>query len=447
MDVSGSDELSLDGSESNLLVEAARKNAQQTPTKRIAAAEDEEAEEISDASEDNSAPLQAMVADADLRTVDLDVDDSETDIGIGNRATLQLEPEMNTETPVSSEFLETETAATASEIEAGEAAGSQRAGAQTETHEPVAETPHDIPGSAAEKDEFSYVAFDDGLPADESIAEAGLQSIDIGVESLSLDDSLHLGPQFQEELAESGSSSGGLVVAEVPAPETVEVADASAPEDAARESRAARLRFVAGGGASDALVDLTNAEFVVGRDSDVAGIADDQFVSPSHCAVRMEDGIVELSDLGSLNGTWLKINGLAVLSDGQEIRLGGQRFTIQSAHTQDAQVSEPADGTKIMDDSQPSTGWALVSQGQSSGDFRRGVPNYGLRIGRLSGNLVFEDDTELDSLHAILLPSPNGVSLKDLNSYSGSWVRVDRSVSLSDGAEFLVGKTRIKLEI
>ena len=52
-------------------------------------------------------------------------------------------------------------------------------------------------GSGESAGEVAYVAFDDGIPEDQSMYDQSLQSLDIGVESLSLDDSLHLGPAPQ----------------------------------------------------------------------------------------------------------------------------------------------------------------------------------------------------------------------------------------------------------
>ena len=108
MDVSGSDELSLDGSESSLLVEAARKNAQQSSSEETSSVSDSVPEETLDPPANVADPLQDMMAEEHQRTVDLELDDSDTEIGIGNRATLQLEPDMNMEAPIASELLERE---------------------------------------------------------------------------------------------------------------------------------------------------------------------------------------------------------------------------------------------------------------------------------------------------------------------------------------------------
>ena len=42
-------------------------------------------------------------------------------------------------------------------------------------------------------DRIAYVAFDDGIPDEDEMPDMSMQSLDVGVESLSMDDSLHLG--------------------------------------------------------------------------------------------------------------------------------------------------------------------------------------------------------------------------------------------------------------
>ena len=180
-DVSGSDELSLDGSESNLLVEAARKNAalkNDVETSDEATHDDEDVVGLPE-SESNT---QAYNLDEEnQRTVDLDLDDSDSEVPIGNRATLQLAPDANVGLPVEDVLLETQTDLSSHDVAKPVVPEDTDAGLSTEQER-----------ADADKEAFSYVAFDDGLPPEDSIHDASMQSLDIGVESLSLDDSLHL---------------------------------------------------------------------------------------------------------------------------------------------------------------------------------------------------------------------------------------------------------------
>ena len=208
-----------------------------------------------------------------------------------------------------------------------------------------------------------------------------------------------------------------------------------------------RLRLRSLGQDTDSIIELGDAELILGRKGSVSSMAEDIFASPSHCSIRPHANVVELADLGSLNGTWLKVQNATVVKDGQSVRLGKQYFTLKLSASNHTDQGTVEDGTQRIDAGSPGNEWMLVSQEDSSVNFCRVVPSYGLRIGRLSGNLVFEDDAELDALHAILMPNANGVSIRDLNSHTGTWIRLESPTSISDGAEFLVGKTRIKLEL
>lgn len=77
-----------------------------------------------------------------------------------------------------------------------------------------------------------------------------------------------------------------------------------------------------------------DGEVVIGRERGSADLVlDDPGVSRRHAAVRDEGGRIIVADLGSSNGTYAngrRIDGTAVLADGDEIELGG---TVISVHT------------------------------------------------------------------------------------------------------------------
>lgn len=68
---------------------------------------------------------------------------------------------------------------------------------------------------------------------------------------------------------------------------------------------------------------LTGTEFIIGKDagSDLV-IPDDEYVSRRHARMRIEDGLVYLEDLGSSNGTLLRIRRAVLLESGDEILIG-----------------------------------------------------------------------------------------------------------------------------
>lgn len=74
-----------------------------------------------------------------------------------------------------------------------------------------------------------------------------------------------------------------------------------------------------------------DGEVIVGR-GEVDCRIDDAELSRRHLAVRVTDAGVEVEDLGSLNGTWLKgkrLEGPTVIDDGGVIRIGESELMVE----------------------------------------------------------------------------------------------------------------------
>lgn len=74
---------------------------------------------------------------------------------------------------------------------------------------------------------------------------------------------------------------------------------------------------------------LRKPEVLIGRERGDIVFPEDGFVSGSHCKVSMRSGRYFLVDLGSSNGTYLRIKGEGLLGAGDLILLGQQLFKIE----------------------------------------------------------------------------------------------------------------------
>ena len=73
----------------------------------------------------------------------------------------------------------------------------------------------------------------------------------------------------------------------------------------------------------DAVIPLVGEQLIIGKDSDCdVVIADDSYVSRRHARLRREDNLIFLDDLGSSNGTLLKICRPVIIEPGDEIMIG-----------------------------------------------------------------------------------------------------------------------------
>jgi pSer/pThr/pTyr-binding forkhead associated (FHA) protein len=81
------------------------------------------------------------------------------------------------------------------------------------------------------------------------------------------------------------------------------------------------------------------------------------------------------------------------------------------------------------------------------GDHIGGVYPLGQRmtIGGANADLCFPEDSILSSPHAVIHRDGDRYLLRDLESESGTFIRIADAVELIDGDCFLVGRTRIRL--
>ena len=64
----------------------------------------------------------------------------------------------------------------------------------------------------------------------------------------------------------------------------------------------------------------------MGREEGDLIFGDDEFLSRRHAAFRWKHGQCVLSDLGSSNGTFIRLSEPSNLSDGDFLRIGDQMF-------------------------------------------------------------------------------------------------------------------------
>ena len=92
----------------------------------------------------------------------------------------------------------------------------------------------------------------------------------------------------------------------------------------------ARLRQITPAGVGRDLFHLTRPDVVMGRENGDFIFSDDEFMSRRHAQISYRNGRGHLEDLGSSNGTFLRLRGPHGLTSGDLIRLGDEllRFEI-----------------------------------------------------------------------------------------------------------------------
>lgn len=91
-----------------------------------------------------------------------------------------------------------------------------------------------------------------------------------------------------------------------------------------------RLRQLTAGGTTRDMYHLTRAEIVLGREQGDIVFGDDEFLSRRHAQIQVRSNRVTLTDLGSSNGTFVRLRGQHIMAPGELIRIGDEllRFEI-----------------------------------------------------------------------------------------------------------------------
>jgi len=91
------------------------------------------------------------------------------------------------------------------------------------------------------------------------------------------------------------------------------------------------VQLLEGGGEGD-VFPLKQGENLVGRGSGDVSFPQDGYVSSRHCLVTVgDDGQIGVKDLGSANGTFVKINGSSPVSPGDLLLVGEQILRVDPA--------------------------------------------------------------------------------------------------------------------
>ena len=74
---------------------------------------------------------------------------------------------------------------------------------------------------------------------------------------------------------------------------------------------------------------LAGEEIVLGREEGDIVFRDDAFMSRRHAAVTWDGKRAQITDLGSSNGTFVRITGPTSIKNGDHVRMGDQLLRIE----------------------------------------------------------------------------------------------------------------------
>lgn len=183
----------------------------------------------------------------------------------------------------------------------------------------------------------------------------------------------------------------------------------------------------------------------VGRDT--GGIfAGDSYLSPRHATFNFKTGRLIVKDESSLNGTFVKLTPEqpVELRPGDVFRIGQEIIRFE------ALVPQPPSPDGVERLGSPSKGYVgrlalIIGRDVTGNSFP--VPAAGIHLGRERGDVVFPEDGYVSGLHCRIRVDDNKVSLTDLGSSNGTFIRLTAERELRDADEILMGQQLFRIAL
>lgn len=193
-------------------------------------------------------------------------------------------------------------------------------------------------------------------------------------------------------------------------------------------------------------VPLKYLETTIGRDGDTR-FPTDAFLSPKHARLYIDDGDLQIEDLYSLNGTFLKLRDEVRLTPGDTFLMGRQVLRFERFEQAITPKTKSSDGTRYMGSPSPGGSYKVLQIG--IGGIVQNVyclPESGAVLGREKGDIIFPHDKFMSSRHAQIYTGDDGhCYLVDLNSSNGTWIKIWEKTKLHDGDFIFMGQQLFRI--
>jgi pSer/pThr/pTyr-binding forkhead associated (FHA) protein len=197
-------------------------------------------------------------------------------------------------------------------------------------------------------------------------------------------------------------------------------------------------------GAPGATFPLARDEVLCGRTEGDVRLAHDTAVSPRHARFTHAAGVLHVEDLGSVNGTFLRLRAPRAIRIGDELRLGRQLLRLEPLRR-----PPRADERGVRPWGTRDTGCryrlSQLIEGGGLGDV------FALRdgengVGREAGEVTFPADRYVSARHARIDVDGDAITVADLDSANGTFVKIAGRAELASGDELLVGGQLLRVE-
>jgi pSer/pThr/pTyr-binding forkhead associated (FHA) protein/RNA polymerase subunit RPABC4/transcription elongation factor Spt4 len=212
------------------------------------------------------------------------------------------------------------------------------------------------------------------------------------------------------------------------------------------QSARAKLTLIRGDGEDGVSFTLAGQEHLAGRGECPISFPDDPFLSPTHANFLYRDRELVVRDEQSLNGVFVRISGGADLANGATVLVGEQVLTVSPAPVPDdvpdeegtyfsASILRPASLEVRQNLRGGQLGWVFRPEGAV------------VTIGREGNDINFPEDPFISGHHAELRLASGVLSVTDLGSRNGTFVRINGERVLQHGDYVFLGQQLLRVEI
>jgi pSer/pThr/pTyr-binding forkhead associated (FHA) protein/RNA polymerase subunit RPABC4/transcription elongation factor Spt4 len=214
----------------------------------------------------------------------------------------------------------------------------------------------------------------------------------------------------------------------------------------AMQAARAKLTLIRGDGDDGVSFTLAGHDHLAGRGDCPISFPDDPFLSPIHANFVYSDNQLVVRDQNSLNGVYVRISSTTELVRGSMVLVGEQVLSIGPAAQSDDLPD--AEGTYYSASMvRPAT--LEIRQNLRGGEvgWVHRVEGDVVTLGRENNDINFPDDPFISGRHAELRIAGGVLSVTDLGSRNGTFVRVHDERVLKHGDYVFLGQQLLRVEI
>ena len=207
----------------------------------------------------------------------------------------------------------------------------------------------------------------------------------------------------------------------------------------------AKLVLIRGEGMEGVSYRLRSEEHIAGSAGDLP-LTDDPFISPRHANFFYRNGKLVVRDEGSRNGVYIRIRGAVDIAPGDTFLAGEQVFLVGTNNVTNDPPEQ--DGTYFYSSPKHAGPFRItqVFQGGSHGMVVC-TRTSSLQIGREGGDLNFPGDPYMSGTHCRIEDVSGKLTLTDLSSRNGTYVKVRDERELVHGDYLFIGRKLLRVEV